>query len=484
MRADVPHQPGARPTLSPLGRALSAAPTRSHRPKSPLILFLLSRVAISQQFLASLGGAWANTPPFCGDEDRLYRWMAEPALWARLIMGDVEPRTQQRLIGLHAALHDGLDASGFMLWRTLPPIADQGLTITLRSAACHSRHSVQLPKVTIKQAKLAPSSRFGSGWGLRSYTVKPSAPLDAPGWLEDARRILQESTFPFLGQAMPVIDAAWAADRFSRTDAITHALVETEEGEEGGDAGAAAASSSSATANSKGKQPAASRTYTAETEKERAQRLEREARNAKRAPPEPPPKKKGGGKKKEAAAAASSPSSSTASAASTSAGGGNGKGKGKGKGAKQEEPPPPPRPRVVAAALETPFPEARLLRSLVAAGKDDEVLYIDAIVAERYGAAYRLLCDIVAARQAQHPDRRLIIILMAVVSSDVLGRYKRWGFSYGGVVSQGEYAGYSAGVPLCVDRLDRLHEELQRFEAAITRPSIPAPSPTSVVDDR
>ena len=301
-------------------------------------------MAISQQFLASLGGAWANTPPFCGDEDRLYRWMAEPALWARLIMGDVEPRTQQRLIGLHAALHDGLDASGFMLWRTLPPIADQGITITLRSAACHSRHSVQLPKVTIKQAKLAPSSRFGSGWGLRSYTVKPSAPLDAPGWLEDARRILQESTFPFLGQAMPVIDAAWAADRFSRTDAITHALVETEEGEEGGDAGAAAASSSSATADSKGKQPAASRTYTAETEKERAQRLEREARNAAtRRPSRRQRRRRRKRRKRPRPRPPSSPSSSTASAASTSAGGGNGKGKGKGQGREAGGAAAPPR---------------------------------------------------------------------------------------------------------------------------------------------
>ena len=48
------------------------------------------------------------------------------------------------------------------------------------------------------------------------------------------------------------------------------------------------------------------------------------------------------------------------------------------------------------------------------------MLYIDAIVADRYGAAYRLLCDIVAARRAKHPERRLVVVLMAVVSSDVL----------------------------------------------------------------
>ena len=120
-------------------------------------------------------------------------------------------------------------------------------------------------------------------------------------------------------------------------------------------------------------------------------------------------------------------------------------------------------PRVVAAALETPFPAERLLRSLVAAGKDDEVLYIDAIVADRYGAAYRLLCDIVAARQARYPQRRLVVVLMAVVSSDVLGRYQRWGFSYGGVLG-----GDSEIAPArIVDRIDRLHAELHHFEVAV-----------------
>ena len=34
---------------------------------------------VNKQILASLGGGWENTPPFSGDEDKLYRWMAEPA---------------------------------------------------------------------------------------------------------------------------------------------------------------------------------------------------------------------------------------------------------------------------------------------------------------------------------------------------------------------------------------------------------------------
>ena len=133
---------------------------------------------------------------------------------------------------------------------------------------------------------------------------------------------------------------------------------------------------------------------------------------------------------------------------------------------------------MVAAAIETPFPAERLLRSLVQADKDDEVLYIDAIVADRYGAAYRLLCDMVAERQARSPDRRLVVVLMAVVSSDVLGRYARWGFSYGGVVpSTDEHA-----PPVLVDRIDKLHQELKHFEQAMTRPAA-APSPTSVVNE-
>jgi len=48
----------------------------------------------------------------------------------------------------------------------------------------------------------------------------------------------------------------------------------------------------------------------------------------------------------------------------------------------------------VAAALCTPFPAERLLRALINADKDAEIVYIDVICAARYGAAYRLLCDV------------------------------------------------------------------------------------------
>ena len=135
------------------------------------------------------------------------------------------------------------------------------------------------------------------------------------------------------------------------------------------------------------------------------------------------------------------------------------------------------RDAVAAAIVETPFPAERLLRSLVNAGKDDELLYIDAIVADRYGAAYRLLCDLVAERRALHPERRLVVVLMSVVSSDCLSRYARWGFSYGGLVGSGS----DDKVPLLVDRIDRLLYELKRFEASISKAH--APSPCSVVDD-
>ena len=159
----------------------------------------------------------------------------------------------------------------------------------------------------------------------------------------------------------------------------------------------------------------------------------------------------------------------TASCSSSSSSGGGGGG--------GSSPGSSSRDAVAAAIVETPFPAERLLRSLVNAGKDDELLYIDAIVADRYGAAYRLLCDLVAERRALHPERRLVVVLMSVVSSDCLSRYARWGFSYGGLVGSGS----DDKVPLLVDRIDRLLHELKRFEASIAKAH--APSPCSVVDD-
>ena len=127
--------------------------------------------AATKHLLTSLGGGWAGMPPFSGDEDRLYRWIAEPALWARVIMGDVEPRTQQRLIGLHAGLQEGINASGFVLWRSLPPMRPP-LKVTVRAAVETRRinnSAVALPHVSLKQAKFAPSSHYGAGWEARSH---------------------------------------------------------------------------------------------------------------------------------------------------------------------------------------------------------------------------------------------------------------------------------------------------------------------------
>ena len=76
---------------------------------------------VHKHLLAGLGGGWANAPPFSGDEDRLYRWIAEPALWARIVYGNLEPKLQQRLVQLHAALHTA-STPGFVCWRTLQPI--------------------------------------------------------------------------------------------------------------------------------------------------------------------------------------------------------------------------------------------------------------------------------------------------------------------------------------------------------------------------
>ena len=140
-------------------------------------------------------------------------------------------------------------------------------------------------------------------------------------------------------------------------------------------------------------------------------------------------------------------------------------------------------PAVIAAAIETPFPAERRLRSLVQADKDDEVLHIDAIVADRYGAAYRLLCDIVAQRSpAPRPQARRGADGRRLVAS--AQSYKRWGFSYGGVIDGAQWGANTnpSGAPVLVDRIDRLQAELTNFEQAMMTPN-PAPSPTSVVHE-
>ena len=434
-----------------------------------------SRFSVDKHLLASLGGKWENTPPFSGDEDRLYRWIAEPALWARVIMSDLEPRTQQRLIGLHAALHDNLDASGFVLWRALPPLHEhEGLCVTLHSAALPSvPQRLALPRVTIRQGKLISSSRFGEVWNMRSYAALPAGSSGTPAWLHGAWQLIQQATFPFLGQPMCVVDSVWAADRFNRTDAITHALISCDTGDEDADTGIDD-SSGVADESERGVQHVPKRhARRADRDGPGTRQQHDKAFTSRRRPrfgsnggiahandygdahKWMPDDGSGGVSGVPCASAQVDPSARKAA-------------RRPGRAA----------PVVVAAALETPFPAERLLRSLIAAGKDDDVLYIDAIVADRYGAAYRLLCDMVSARRALHPERRLVVVLMAVVSSDVIGRYMRWGFSYGGVVGQTD----GECIPVLVDRIDRLHAELHNFEAAMGR-GFAAPSPTSVVNE-
>ena len=132
---------------------------------------------------------------------------------------------------------------------------------------------------------------------------------------------------------------------------------------------------------------------------------------------------------------------------------------------------------VVAAALCTPFPAERLLRALVNADKDAEIVYIDVICAARYGAAYRLLCDIITDKRRAQPPRPLVVVMMSVASSDVLKRYARWGFAYGGVI--GGAPGESS---ISVNRLDQLYTELGRFEDAMMCAG-GTPMTTSVLGD-
>lgn len=423
-------------------RGVSDGQSNEPAPKRPVKTQVAGKpptYTVNNTIFRTLGNRWENLPPFVGDEDKLYRWIAEPALWGRIIMGGEgghEMRTTQRIVGLHAALHDGLDASGFVLWRTFHP-KRQPLSVTVKSSQeiRIPTQRMQLPNVTIRQQKLQPSSRFGEGWEIRSHVGPPTSPSTTPSWLRSGWRLIQQATFPFLGAPMPVVDAAWTSDRFARTDAITHVLVEA-------DSGRAAAQQQS---HAHGASPGG-----------------RSGRGSGRGRGDAPPRGRGsaGG----GAGSSSDPHDGGPHSPST---------KGGCKG-----------PAVIAAAIETPFPAERLLRSLVQADKDDEVLYIDAIVADRYGAAYRLLCDIVAQRQAQHPDRKLVVVLMAVVSSQVLQSYKRWGFSYGGVIDGAQWGANTnpSGAPVLVDRIDRLQAELTNFEQAMMTPN-PAPSPTSVVHE-
>ena len=57
-----------------------------------------------------------------------------------------------------------------------------------------------------------------------------------------------------------------------------------------------------------------------------------------------------------------------------------------------------------------------------------------------------------------------------VVSSDVIGRYARWGFAYGGVVDRGPDEPM-----LHVNRTEDLAKELGRFEQSFARFGPPVP---------
>ncbi len=344
-----PSPSGAAPTPSTPTLAPSTDERRS--PKKPRRALF----SVNKRMLDGLGGSWAGVPPFSGDEDKLYRWVAEPALWGRVVMGrqsETEAaRVQQRIVQHHAALHDALDASGFVLWRTLQP-----------------------------KTKLPASSRFGPEWEMRAHEGKVPSGGGAT-WLRSAWKLLREATFSFMGNPMFMVDDEWCSERLGRADVTTYALTD---------------------------QPAS-----------------RGSRGA----------------------------------------------------------------NVAAAALESPFPAERLLRSLINAGKDDEILYIDAICADRLGAAYRLLTDIIARRRAAHPGKRLVVVLMAVVSSDVLRRYARWGFQYGGILGGASGGGSAASAaPVVVQRIEPLHAELGRFEEALAAAAKEQPgspfSPDAVTSPR
>jgi len=126
--------------------------------------------------LEALGGEWANLAPFAGDENALYEWISDPALWAQVVLGDLdsggtdrrsrpasraptpfdedededdEPalterkaagsRSQLRLAQLHSGFRDALDADGFVLWRSFPALGPSHLVLRQVRSLCPSQ---------------------------------------------------------------------------------------------------------------------------------------------------------------------------------------------------------------------------------------------------------------------------------------------------------------------------------------------------------
>eukprot|EP00315_Gephyrocapsa_oceanica_P048891 CAMPEP_0185532052 /NCGR_PEP_ID=MMETSP1366-20130426/107753_1 /TAXON_ID=38817 /ORGANISM="Gephyrocapsa oceanica, Strain RCC1303" /LENGTH=493 /DNA_ID=CAMNT_0028143773 /DNA_START=156 /DNA_END=1635 /DNA_ORIENTATION=+ len=391
--------------------------------------------------LEALGGEWASLDPFEGNENELYEWISDPALWARVVLGDIDrpssrppsrasmggngdggngngddtsaahgrsnghadrrsssSRSQQRLGQLHAGFREALDADGFVLWRSFPPLGPSHLT--LRQAGLPLSR-LELCRFSIAAQKLTPSSRFGSGWEVRSF---PAAAVDSPPWADAARQVIARATFPFMGSTLQLVDQDWMNSRFQREDALLHALCE------GDGPSSRVVAAPHRRRRRRRRTPLAPRLRTPAPRQDwMNSRFQREDALL------------------HALCEGDGPSS-----------------------------------RVVAAALSTPFPAERLLRSMLLSEHSDEVLYIDAIVATQRGAAYRLLHDLVLERRAAHPDRRLVVVLMAVCSSEVLACYARWRFCYGGIL-----AGGPDDSRRVANRLHRLQIELARFEAAV-----------------
>ena len=129
--------------------------------------------------LEALGGEWARQAPFEGHENALYEWISDPALWARVVLSDIDmpndaeshsrtpsrvkmlscaadevaldaneaatvpneghvfhaersassSRSQHRLGQLHLGFREALDADGFVLWRLFPALGPSHLVL-------------------------------------------------------------------------------------------------------------------------------------------------------------------------------------------------------------------------------------------------------------------------------------------------------------------------------------------------------------------
>ena len=349
----------------------------------------LPKFAITAKTLKALGAGWKTVDPFAGDEDELYKWVSEPSLWWRFLIPDVDDRARRRFIQLHDTMLQARRAAR-------PPPA---------------RASLAAPPAARPAPPPAAPSRPPPP-PLPRRRRRPLTPTRAPRQASDAHGFILWRDFPALTNRdelkihIPVPSSRFD-DTWETRDYVGCAKDDDDEWVAGCPAWVKSAHELVRTCEFSSLGAAC----TVVDEPWAEDRFSREDATTyalcKCAPP---------------AAAAAAPAPAAARGKGGGGGGGRGGGRGgrggggsSGGGSSDGE-------QVMAAAVITPFAAERILRSLTNADRETEVLYFDVICAVQTGAAYRLFCDVVAARRRLYPERRLLVVLLSVVSSDVLSR--------------------------------------------------------------